>query len=120
MANKPKAIASTDETLPVEIPTPNVSEDLADDAPIVPLLQAPSSILQAAKLRQQKELDDLQTQVDGLAEEFATRAALIVEQGLTHSYQLARQKIGAINLSFFDSGEAPETINFLPSAAVEV
>ena len=75
---------------------PNVSEDLVNDPTIAPLLQAPSSILQAAKLRQQKELDDLQTQVDGLAEEFSTRAAVIVEQGLTHSYQLARQKIGAI------------------------
>ena len=115
MANKSKTIASTDENLPVEIPTPDVSEDPA----IAPLLQAPSSILQAAKLRQQKELDDLQTQVDGLAEEFSTRAAAIVEQGLTHSYQLARQKIGAIDLSFFDSGDAPETINLLPSA-VEV
>ena len=99
---------------------PEVSEDLADDPAIAPLLQAPSSILEAAKLRQQKELDDLQIQVDGLAEEFAVRAALIVEQGLTHSYQLARQKIGAIDLRFFDSGDAPETINLLPSAAVEV
>jgi len=115
MANKPKAIVSTDENLPVEIPTPDVSEDLVD----APLLQAPSSILQAAKLRQQKELDDLQTQIDILSEEFATRAAAIVEQGLNHSYQLARQKIGAIDLSFFDSGDAPETINLLPSA-VEV
>ena len=112
MANKPKAIVSTDENLPVEIPTPDVSEDLVD----APLLQAPSSILQAAKLRQQKELDDLQTQIDILSEEFAARAALIVEQGLTHSYQLARQKIGAIDLSFFDSGDAPEAINLLPSA----
>ena len=76
---------------------------------------SPSSILQAAKLRQQKELDDLQTQVDGLAEEFAARAALIVEQGLTHSYQLARQKIGAIDISFFDSGElSPVTTYALP------
>ena len=91
----------------------------SETTPIVPLLQAPSSILEAAKLRQQKELDDLQTQVDGLAEEFAARAAAIVEQGLTHSYQLARQKIGAIDIRFFDSGDAPETINLLPSA-VEV
>ena len=91
----------------------DVSEDLANDPAIAPLLQAPSSILQAAKLRQQRELDDLQTQIDILSEEFATRAALIVEQGLTHSYQLARQKIGAIDLSFFDSGDAPETINLL-------
>ena len=119
MANKPKAIVPTGETLPVQISAPDVSEDLANDPAIAPLLQAPSSILQAAKLRQQKELDDLQTQVDGLAEEFAARAAAIVEQGLTHSYQLARQKIGAIDLSFFDSGDAPETINLLPSA-VEV
>ena len=98
--------SATDPTLP------------PSDPAIVPLLQAPSSILEAAKLRQQKELDDLQTQVDGLAEEFAVRAALIVEQGLNHSYQLARQKIGAIDLSFFDSGDAPETINLLPPAAL--
>ena len=96
------------------IDVPNVSEDPA----IAPLLQAPSSILQAAKLRQQRELDDLQIQVDGLAEEFSTRAAAIVEQGLTHSYQLARQKIGAIDVRFFDSGDAPETINLLASAAL--
>ena len=103
------------------IDVPKVSEDLANDPAIAPLLQAPSSILETAKLRQQKELDDLQTQVDGLAEEFSTRAAAIVEQGLTHSYQLARQKIGAIDLSFFDSGDAlpPETVNVLPHA-VEV
>ena len=117
MPSKPKALASTDE--PIDLPPPQVSEDLATDPAIAPLLQAPSSILEAAKLRQQKELDDLQTQVDGLAEEFSTRAALIVEQGLTHSYQLARQKIGAIDLSFFAEG-APETINLLPPAAVEV
>ena len=98
------------------IDVPNVSEDPA----IAPLLQAPPSILEAAKLRQQRELDDLQTQVDGLAEEFAARAAAIVEAGLTHSYQLARQKIGAIDLRFFDPGDAPETINLLPSAAIEV
>ena len=97
---------------------PKVSEDLADAPTIAPLLQAPSSILQAAKLRQQKELDDLQTQIDILSEEFATRAAAIVEQGLNHSYQLARQKIGVIDLSFFDSGDAPETINLIPSAAL--
>ena len=99
------------------IDVPKVSEDLANDPAIAPLLQAPSSILETAKLRQQKELDDLQTQVDGLAEEFATRAAAIVEQGLNHSYQLARQKIGAIDLRFFDSEGAPEAINLLPSAA---
>jgi hypothetical protein len=96
-----------------------IAPDVSEDPTIAPLLQAPSSILEAAKLRQQKELDDLQIQVDGLAEEFASRAAAIVEQGLTHSYQLARQKIGAIDIRFFDSGDVPETINLLPSA-VEV
>jgi hypothetical protein len=90
MANKPKVIASTD-ALPPE--------------PIDPAAVSPSALLQAAKLRQQKELDDLQTQIDTLSEEFATRAAAIVEAGLSHSYQLARQKIGAIDLSFFGSGE---------------
>ncbi len=74
-------------------------------APIDPAAVSPSALLQAAKLRQQKELDDLQAQVDILSEHFATRAAAIVEAGLNHSYQLARQKIGAIDLSFFDSGE---------------
>ncbi len=90
MPNKPKSIASTD------APPPE---------PIDPAAVSPSALLQAAKLRQQKELDDLQSQLDTLSEEFATRAAAIVEAGLNHSYQLARQKIGAIDLSFFDSGE---------------
>jgi hypothetical protein len=80
---------------------------------------APAALLAAARDRHDRELADLQTQVDGLADEFATRAAAIVEAGLAHSYQKARQRIGAIDLSFFDSGEAPETINALPPA-VEV
>jgi hypothetical protein len=77
------------------------------------------ALLAATRDRHDRELAALQTQVDGLAEEFASRAAAIVEAGLNHSYQLARQKIGAIDLGFFDSGDAPETINLLPSA-VEV
>ncbi len=87
--------------------------------PVPPI--APAALLAAARDRHDRELTDLQTHVDGLAEEFSTRAAAIVEQGLSQSYQKARQKIGAIDLSFFDSGDAlaPETINALPPA-VEV
>ena len=62
-------------------------------------------ILQTAKAKQQAQLDDLQTTIDALSEDFATRAAAIVETGLRNSYQLARQKIGAIDIRFFDLGE---------------
>ncbi len=53
-------------------------------------------ILQTAKAKQQAQLDDLQTRIDALSEDFATRAASIVETGLRNSYQLARLKISAI------------------------
>lgn len=89
--------------------TPEQKRKLEEAAPEPTEPIAPTALLQAAKLRQQRELDDLQTHIDTLSEEFATRAAAIVEQGLTQSYQLARQKIGAIDLSFFDSGELPST-----------
>jgi hypothetical protein len=62
-------------------------------------------ILQTAKAKQQAQLDDLQTTIDALSEDFATRAAAIVETGLRKSYQLARQKISAIDIRFFDFGE---------------
>ncbi len=96
--------------------------DAPPPEPIDPAAVSPSALLQAAKLRQQKELDDLQTQIDTLAEDFATRAAAIVEAGLNHSYQLARQKIGAIDLAdFFDSGDAlPPAIEVPALASSEV
>ena len=77
----------------------------------------PSSILQAAIDRQEKELADLQTELDRLADDFATRAAAMVRQGLQNSYSQARQRIGAIDLSFFDSGELSPAIDIpsLPS-----
>lgn len=82
---------------------------------------APAALLAAARDRHDRELADLQTQLDTLSEEFAAKAESMVRQGLSHSYQKARQRIGAIDLSFFDSGDvlAPETINALPPA-VEV
>ena len=102
--------------------TPDQRRKLDQSDPASPPIEpaspiAPAALLAAARDRHDRELTDLQTQVDGLAEEFATRAAAIVEQGLNHSYQLARQKIGAIDLRFFDSEGAPEAINLLPSAA---
>ena len=61
------------------------------------------TLLQAAKERQEKELADLQAQIDQLSEDFATRAAVMVRQGLQDSYRRARQQIGAIDLGFFVS-----------------
>ena len=69
------------------------------------LVTAPSSILQSAIDRQEKDLADLQTELDRLADEFATRAAAMVRQGLQDSYSRARQQIGAIDLSFFGNGD---------------
>ena len=66
---------------------------------------APSSILQSAIDRQEKDLADLQTELDRLADDFATRAAAMVRQGLQDSYSRARQRIGAIDLSFFGNGD---------------
>ena len=92
-----------------------IAEDLAQNStsPIAP----PSSILQAAIDRQEKELADLQTELDRLADDFATRAATMVRQGLQNSYSQARQRIGAIDLSFFDNGELSPAIDIpsLPS-----
>ena len=72
-----------------------IAEDLAQN-PTSPI--APSSILQAAIDRQEQDLADLQTELDRLADEFATRAAAMVRQGLQDSYSRARQRIGAIDL----------------------
>ena len=80
---------------------------------------ASSSILQAAIDRQEKELADLQTELDRLADDFATRAAAMVRQGLQNSYSQARQRIGAIDLSFFDNGELSPAID-IPSLPSEV
>ena len=95
-----------------------IAEDLAQN-PTSPI--APSSILQSAIDRQEKDLIDLQTELDRLADEFATRAAAMVRQGLQDSYSRARQKIGAIDLSFFGHGDElqPEITQALP-ASIEV
>jgi hypothetical protein len=64
-----------------------------------------SVLLAAARDRQERELEELEIHVDALADEFSTRAAAIVEAGLRRSYQMSRQKIGAIDISFFNAGE---------------
>ena len=117
MANKSKAI-------------PEVSEDLVQDPNISPLLEPLDdlrsvedhrlTILQAARNRHEKELVALQAQIDELSDEFAARAAAIVRSGLQSSYVQARQKIGAIDLSFFDHGDELSQSNHLSlSPAIE-
>ena len=90
-----KLTAAQKQKLDQTAPEPNAAA-----API-----APSSILQSAIDRQEKDLADLQTELDRLADDFATRAAAMVRQGLQDSYSRARQRIGAIDLSFFGTGE---------------
>ena len=108
MANKPKAIAPTGETLPVQIPAP------------------PSSLLQSAIDQQEKELTDLQTQMDCLSDEYATRARSIVLQGLENGRLKARAQILTIDIpAFFDSEgngsplPSPQTLVLSPSIGEE-
>jgi hypothetical protein len=109
MASKSKAIAPTGETLPVEIPAPEISEDLASDPNIAPLLEPPappsSSLLQSAIDQQEKELTDLQTQMDRLSDDYATRARSIVLQGLETGRQKARAQILTIDIPAFFASE---------------
>ena len=79
-----------------------------------------SQLLAAARAKQETDLADLQNSMDALADEFANRAAAIVRSGLQSSYIQARQRIGAIDLSFFDNGdELPQSNNFALLPAVE-
>jgi hypothetical protein len=100
-------IAPTGETLPIELPAPEISEDLAQDPNIAPLLAppaAPSSLLQSAIDQQERELTDLQTQMDALSDQYAARARSIVLQGLENGRRKARAEILTIDIpSFFDS-----------------
>jgi hypothetical protein len=86
MPSKTKAIAPIGETLPTDSPLP------------------PSSILQSAIDQQEAELTNLQTQMDRLSDEYATRARSIVLQGLEDGRQKARAQILTIDIpSFFGS-----------------
>jgi hypothetical protein len=105
--SKSKAIAPTGETLPIELPAPETSEDLAQAPNIAPLLEppaAPSSLLQSAIDQQEKELTDLQTQMDALSDQYAARARSIVLRGLEDGRRKARAQILTIDIpAFFDS-----------------
>ena len=101
-----------------------ISEDPTQDPNITPFVQpiaTSSQLLAAARARQETELNDLQKSMDELSQEFATRAESIVRSGLKSSYIQARQRIGAIDLSFFDNGdELPQSDNLALMSVVEV
>jgi hypothetical protein len=108
MASKSKAIAPTGETLPIELPAPEISEDLVNDPNIAPLLEPPappSSLLQSAIDQQERELTDLQTQMDALSDQYASRARAIVLRGLETGRQKARAQILTIDIPAFFASE---------------
>jgi hypothetical protein len=107
MASKSKAIAPTGETLPIDLPAPEISEDLAQDPNIAPLLEppAPPSLLQSAIDQQERELTDLQTQMDALSDQYAARARSIVLRGLETGRQKARAQILTIDIPAFFASE---------------
>jgi hypothetical protein len=101
-------IAPTGETLPIALPAPEISEDLAQDPNIAPLLEPPappSSLLQSAIDQQERELTDLQTQMDRLSDDYATRARSIVLQGLENGRRKARAQILTIDIPAFFASE---------------
>jgi hypothetical protein len=88
---KPKAIAPTEEVLPIDPPAPEIS------AP-------PSSLLQSAIDQQDLELSELEAHMTELSERYATRARAIVLQGLENGRRKARAEILTIDIpSFFGS-----------------
>jgi hypothetical protein len=101
-------ITPTGETLPIELPAPEISEDLVNDPNIEPLLEPPappSSLLQSAIDQQERELTDLQTQMDALTDQYAARARSIVLRGLEAGRQKARAQILTIDIPAFFASE---------------
>lgn len=83
---------------------------------------APSSLLQSAKTQQEKELTDLQTQMDALSDEYAARAKAIVLQGLEDGRRKARAEILTIDIPAFFASEgngsplpSPQNLALSPS-----
>ena len=106
MANKPKPIASTNETAPVDIPAPEVSENLVNDPNIAPLLQPPvtgenGDLFRSARQQMEAELTQLQTTLDSLSEDYAARAETMVRDWLTQCRGKAKTRINAIDLADF-------------------
>ena len=64
--------------------------------------QVPSnSALSRPIAHQQELLEDLETSMEEMGDEFADRAAEIIEQGIHNSYVKAADRIKAIELPFF-------------------
>jgi hypothetical protein len=67
-----------------------------------PSSEAPSiSSLTKPIAHQQHLLENLETNMDQMGDEFANRAAEIIEQGIQNSYVKAADRIRAIELPFF-------------------
>ena len=67
-----------------------------------PSAQIPSNTsLSRPIAHQQHLLDNLETNMDQMGDEFADRAAEIIEQGIHNSYVKAADRIRAIELPFF-------------------
>lgn len=120
MASKPKAIAPTGDTLPIDLPAPEISEDLAQDPNIAPLLEPPAvppSILQSAIEQQERELAELEYRMTLLSEQYAQRARDIVARGLETGRRKAHDRILNIDLADFfgDGGSLPPPIETFPA-----
>ena len=61
----------------------------------------PNTSLSRPIAHQQNLLDNLETNMDQMGDEFADRAAEIIEQGIQNSYVKAADRIRAIELPFF-------------------
>jgi hypothetical protein len=110
-----------------ELPEPEVSGNLIDDPNIAPLLEPPappSSLLQSAIDHQERELAELQTHMDELSEQYATRARSIVLSGLLNGRAKARAEILTIDIpSFFaplgSGSNFPPPKNLAPAPDLE-
>ena len=73
--------------------TPNTKQQTSPVPPI--------SLLTKPIAHQQHLLENLETNMDQMGDEFANRAAEIIEQGIQNSYVKAADRIRAIELPFF-------------------
>jgi hypothetical protein len=93
---------------PIEIPAPEVSEDLVNDPNMEPLLQPPVTgenghLLRSAREQMEAELTQLQTTLDSLSDDYADRAETMVKDWLAQCRSKAKSRINAIDLAdFFD------------------
>jgi hypothetical protein len=88
---------------------------------LAPLLEppaAPSPLLQSAIDQQERELTNLQTQMDALSDQYASRARSIVLRGLETGRQKARAQILTIDIPAFFASEGNGSP--LPSAPTPI